>query len=277
MQANKKLSFKTGFLAILCAVAMSWGLGAPQANAQENPRESAQVASAGSSATAAKSSAKRYFVEFRSRSALSYGHAFLVHGKLNAQGDTGPISRSQVAGLHPFTESSVPWSVGHVVPVPAEHGWTDGDTEDEYITARYRVLLTEPEYRDMLGFIDGLNKRTPMWHAVMYNCETYIGDVAKHIGLKTPSSTLVFPDEYIKTMADLNGGTVRTVSSAATSAKTKPAAATARKPAATPAAAKPGSPAAARPAATTKPAASAASSKTAAATPAVQPEPAVRY
>src|SRR5215213_1633785 len=275
MQANKKLSFKTGFLAVLCAVVMSWGLSVPQAN----PQESAQAASAASNATAAKSSDKRYFVEFRSRSALSYGHAFLVHGKLNAQGDVGQVSRNQVAGLHPFSESSIPWSVGHVVPVIAEHGWTDGDTEDEYITARYRVLLTEPEYRDMLAFVDGLNKRTPMWHAVMYNCETYIGDVAKHIGLKTPSSTLIFPDEYIKTLADLNGGTVRTVptASAAAPAKPKPATATARKPAATPAAAKPATPAAARPAATTKPAASAASSKTAAATPAVQPEPTVRY
>src|SRR5690242_15158278 len=30
--------------------------------------------------------AKPYFIEFRSRSALSYGHTFSVYGRLNAQG-----------------------------------------------------------------------------------------------------------------------------------------------------------------------------------------------
>jgi hypothetical protein len=122
MQANKKISFKLESFAALCALALSWGITVPQAKAQENPGESApQAASAAPNAAAPKSSAKRYFVEFRSRSALSYGHAFLVHGKLNAQGDVGQVSRKQVAGLHPFSDSSIPWSVGHVVPVIAEH------------------------------------------------------------------------------------------------------------------------------------------------------------
>jgi hypothetical protein len=270
MQAKKKISFKLRSLVALCALALSWGMTVPQAKAQENPREpAAETASAPSSATASKPSAKRHFVEFRSRSALSYGHAFLVHGKLNAQGEVGQVTPKQVEGLHPFSESSLPWSVGHVVPVIAEHGWTDGDTEDEYITARYRVLLTEAQYTDMLDFIAKLNKRTPMWHAVIYNCESYIGDVAKHIGLKTPSSTLILPDEYIKTLADLNGGTVRMLPSAtAASSAAKPKPATrASKPAATPAAAKPAG--TAKPSASAKPVVS---SETTASAPAVRPE-----
>jgi hypothetical protein len=266
MQANKKISFKLGSLAALCALALSWGMTVPQAKAQENPRELASQAAGAANAVGPKSSAKRYFVEFRSRSALSYGHAFLVHGKLNAQGDIGQVTRKQVEGLHPFSESSVPWSVGHVVPVIAEHGWTDGDTEDEYITARYRVLLTEAEYNDMMDYIGKLNKKTPLWHAVIYNCESFIGDVAKYIGLKTPSSTLIFPDEYIKTLADLNGGTLKMPASAtaATSAKPKPAARAAVKPAATPATAKPAG--TAKPTASAKPVVS---SQTTAAAPAM--------
>ena len=296
MQMKKKLSIKLGSLATLCAIALSWGFIVPKANAQETPRE--QEASLAFPTTGPKSAAKRYFVEFRSRSALSYGHAFLVHGKLNAQGDIGHVIPSQVAGLHPFSESSIPWSVGHVVPVIAEHGWTDGDTEDEYITARYRVLLTEPEYNAMVAFIDRLNKKTPLWHAVAYNCEAFIGDVAKFIGLKAPPSTLVLPDTYIHTMADLNGGTLRSYPSAtaaapaskpaatrkpaATSVAAKPAATpAAAKPAATPVAAKPAAASsAAKPAAPAKPAAAVkpvAASQTAAAVPASQPERVDRY
>jgi hypothetical protein len=285
MQANKKISFKLGSLVALCALALTWGMTVPQAKAQENPRESApEPASAFSNAGASKSSAKRYFVEFRARAALSYGHAFLVYGKLNAQGEVGQVTPKQVAGLHPFSDSSIPWSVGHVVPVIAEHGWTDGDTEDEYITARYRVLLTEAEYNDMVAYIDKLNKKTPLWHAVAYNCESFIGDVAKYIGLKAPPSTLVFPDTYIKTMADLNGGTVKMLPSATAAAKPKPVtrtAKTATTPAVTPAAAKPAAnPATAKPAGAAKPAASAKpalSGQTAAATPAVQPETTAHY
>jgi hypothetical protein len=298
MQTKKKLSLQLGSLATLCAIALSWGLIVPKANAQENPRE--QEASLAFPTTGPKSPAKRYFVEFRARSALSYGHAFLVHGKLNAQGDIGQVTPKQVAGLHPFSDSSIPWSVGHVVPVIAEHGWTDGDTEDEYITARYRVLLTEPEYNAMIAYIDRLNKKTPLWHAVAYNCEAFIGDVAKFIGLKAPPSTLVFPDTYIHTMAELNGGTPRTYPSAiaaapaskpAATATRKPAAtavaakpagtAVAAKPAATPVAAKPAAAStAAKPAAPAKPAAAVkppASSQTAAAVPAAQPERVDRY
>jgi hypothetical protein len=286
MLANKKISFKLESLVALCALALTCGMSVPQAKAQENPRESTLQTASVANTVAPKSSAKRYFVEFRARSALSYGHAFLVHGKLNAQGDVGQVTPKQVAGLHPFTESSIPWSVGHVVPVIAEHGWTDGDTEDEYITARYRVLLTEAEYNDMLVYIDKLNKKTPLWHAVLYNCESFIGDVAKYIGLKAPPSTLVFPDEYIKTMAELNGGTVKMLPSAtaaAAPAKPKPAAKTASKPAATPTtAAKPAATptTTAKPAGTAKPAASAkpaVSGQTAAATPAVQPETTAHY
>ena len=202
MQAKKKISF----LAALCAVALSWGISLPGAMAQENPRESAAASRAVPIAISQKSEAKRYFVEFRSRSALSYGHTFLVHGKLNANGQVGQVAKEQVAGLHPATESSVPWMIGHVIPVVSENGWSDGDTEDEYITARYRILLTEDEYAKVSANIRHLQKNSPLWHAVLYNCNAWVGDMAKSMGLKVPSSGL-YPEDFISGIASLNGGT----------------------------------------------------------------------
>jgi hypothetical protein len=198
------------------------------------------VAETTGAASAAKKLAKPYFVEFRSRSALSYGHAFLVHGRLNAQGQVGQVRKEQVEGLHPATDSSIPWTIGHAIPVPAEHGFSDGDIEDEYITARYRVLLTEAEYRDVRAFMDDLRKRTPMWHAVLYNCADYIGDVAKHMGLKH-GSTLQYPDEFITEMAALNGGRVVLLNEVMAQ-KQKQKAAKPASTAAKPAAAKPATP-----------------------------------
>jgi hypothetical protein len=207
MQAKNKITFKT-FLAGLCVVALTLGMSLFGANAQENPREPAMTAApmTAAPATASQSTAKRYFVEFRSRSALSYGHTFLVHGKLNANGQVGKVAKEQVAGLHPATDSSVPWMIGHLIPVVAEQGWSDGDNEDAYITAAYRINLTEADYARISAYIRQHQKNSPMWHAVLYNCNAWVGDVAKFMGLKTPDSTMLYPEDYISSLAKLNGG-----------------------------------------------------------------------
>ena len=97
-----------------------------------------------------------YFVEFRARSAYSYGHTFLVHGRVGQK-----ITARDVIGLHPASESSVPWMIGHLIPVVSETGASDGDFEDKYIIARYRVLLTEPEYKKTLAMMRGMQRNHP--------------------------------------------------------------------------------------------------------------------
>ena len=183
-------------------------------SAQETP-----AADPGATPKPNQPAGKGYFVEFRSRSALSYGHTFLVHGKLNAAGQIGRVTKSQVAGLHPATESSIPWSIGHVVPVISETGASDGDTEEQYVTARYRVLLTKDEYARVAGYIVQRQKNSPMWHAVIYNCNAWVADIAKFMNLKTPDSTLLYPDQFINGIARLNGGQPRQAKPAQSSAK----------------------------------------------------------
>ena len=93
--------------------------------------------------------------------------------------------------------------IGHLVPVPSETGASDGDTEDKYIIARYRVLLTEPEYKKLVEGIKKLQASSPVWHAVLYNCNAFVGDIAKSIGLQIPS-TMNMPKEFINDMKALN-------------------------------------------------------------------------
>jgi hypothetical protein len=143
---------------------------------------------------------KPYYIEFRSRSAQSYGHTFSIYGRLNG----GKIASKTVAGLHPFTESPLPWMVGHLVLVPSETGASDGDTEDQYVTARFRVALSQDEYKKVTTFIKDLQKKSPLWHAVLYNCNAFVGDIARYMGLETPSSTMLMPAEYINGLRDLN-------------------------------------------------------------------------
>ncbi len=150
---------------------------------------------------AADNSARPYFVEFRARSALSYGHTFLVHGRVGQK-----ITAKDVIGLHPATESSVPWMVGHLIPVVSETGASDGDFEDQYIIARYRVLLTEAEYKKTLAMMRGMQRSHPVWHAVLYNCNRFVGDIAENMGLRAPGNALLMPKEYINTLKAVNNG-----------------------------------------------------------------------
>jgi hypothetical protein len=157
---------------------------------------------AGHSATTASTNSSRpYFVEFRARNALSYGHTFAVIGRAGQK-----LTKKNVAGLHPATESSVPWMIGHLVPVPSETGWSDGDIEDAYIIARYRIPLTSSQYKELLAYVEKLKAESPSWHAVFYNCNAFVGKIANHLGLQTPSSTMLMPKEYITELKSLNTG-----------------------------------------------------------------------
>ena len=149
----------------------------------------------------AHSEGKPYFIEFRARSAYNYGHTFLVHGRVGQK-----ITARDVVGLHPISENPTPWMIGHLVPVPSETGASDGDYEDVYIIARYRVLLTEAEYKRILAHMRYKQGHSPLWHAVLYNCNRFVGEIAEYMGLRAPANSLLMPKDYINSMRALNGG-----------------------------------------------------------------------
>lgn len=145
---------------------------------------------------------KRYFIEFRSRYALSYGHTYVVFGRVN---EAGEMVNPEVAGLHPKSEEAAPYVLGHMVPVPAETGWSDGDLEEEYRSASWRIMLSEPEYRKVVADIRKLQNSSPVWHAALYNCNAFTGDIAKSMGLRTPAIWLR-PQQFITRLREMNTG-----------------------------------------------------------------------
>jgi hypothetical protein len=201
---------KSAAVVLLAAAGMAFGISPPSAQtaspASESPTEHSQSVAnePAQSHTGSKIEAsvgKPYYIEFRSRSAQSYGHTFSIYGRLNGQ---GKIASKVVAGLHPFTESAVPWMIGHLFLVPSETGASDGDTEDQYVTARFRVALSQAEYAKVTTYIKDLQKKSPVWHAVLYNCNAFVGDIARFMGFETPSSTMLMPADYINGLRDLN-------------------------------------------------------------------------
>jgi len=208
-----KRSWLAGLSVVLATTSLviAGGVGAQAQDETRTASRQEQKASTGSGQTAAPSAhteARPYFIEFRSRNAANYGHAFVQFGRNGTKGS--------IVGLHPAGDrpdcvncSVLPWTIGHLVPVPAEVGPSDGDDEPElYLTARYRVRLTPAEYKKVVAFIRRKQTETKTWNAITNNCVQFIGEVAEYMGLKAPSSVGIFATRvYVNQLAELNGGT----------------------------------------------------------------------
>jgi hypothetical protein len=140
-----------------------------------------------------------YYIEFRSRFSWDYGHTYIVHGRVGEA-----PTHASVAGLSPVGDDSTAWVIGHYVPVPAETGWTDGDLEDKYVTARYRVLMSKDQYDRVMAYVRDLQGRSHTWSAELYNCNAFVADIAHEMGLKAPASTLIYPKIFISHLRMMN-------------------------------------------------------------------------
>lgn len=138
-----------------------------------------------------------YYVDFRARTAASWGHAFVWYGKTSERA-------VEVAGLTPAGDEKL-YMLGYVLPVPSETGASYGDLDPQYLTANYRVYLNEADAKKVFAYIKKLRESSPVWSAETFNCTGFIGDIASYMGLKTPVRWLR-PENYVNTLKEMNGG-----------------------------------------------------------------------
>jgi len=160
--------------------------------------------------TQTRATPKPYFVEFRARSAATYGHMYVLYGQVNGRGE---IIKSDIAGLHPAGDSNdcencsvVSWTLGHLLFVPSETGASDGDLEEKYVTARYRIMVDAATFKTVSAHIAEMKRDTPLWNALWRNCVSFGNDIAKYVGLKTPGFIWMEPKDYVEKLRELNGG-----------------------------------------------------------------------
>ena len=183
----------------LFALAALTSVGFSTASAQDAPKPVVRAANAKTPVVTSGSGA--YYIEFRSRYAWDYGHTYVVHGRVGEA-----PNKNSVAGLSPVGDDATAWVIGHYVPVPAETGWTDGDLEDKYVSARYRVLMSKDQYDRVVAYIKDLQGRSHSWSAELYNCNAFVADIAKFMGMKVPNSTLIYPKVFVNNLRKINTG-----------------------------------------------------------------------
>jgi hypothetical protein len=138
-----------------------------------------------------------YYVDFRARTAASWGHAFVWYGKTSERA-------VEVAGLTPAGDT-LEYVLGYVTWVPSETGASYGDLDPQYLTASYRVYLNEPDAKRVFAYIKKLQANSPVWSAEISNCTSFIGSIADFMGLKVPVRWLR-PEEYVNSLKEMNGG-----------------------------------------------------------------------
>ncbi len=138
-----------------------------------------------------------YYVDFRARTAASWGHAFVWYGKTSERA-------VEVAGLTPAGDT-LEYMLGYLTWVPSETGASYGDLDPEYLTASYRVYLNEADAKRVFAYIKQLQASSPVWNAEFSNCTSFIGDIAHFMGLKTPVRW-TRPEDYVNDLKELNGG-----------------------------------------------------------------------
>lgn len=220
MNSSCSLAGRIGSFVTVGVLAILLSVNAGSANARENAQHESQAmaAAAGSAkddgvrsvrARSGRRDANRYFIEFRARSAASYGHMYVLYGKVNARHE---IVESRIAGLHPAGDAAncnncsvFNWTIGHLVPVPSETGASDGDLEAKYVTARYRMWLNAAQYRNIDAYIRKLQADNPLWNALWNNCVDFGRSIAEHLHLKVPKFIWIEPKDFVEKLRKMNG------------------------------------------------------------------------
>ena len=146
---------------------------------------------------ASRSARGPYYVDFRARTAASWGHAFVWYGKTSERA-------IEVAGLTPAGDT-LPYILGHLTWVPSETKASYGDLDPEYLTASYRVYLNEADARRVFAYIKKLQASSPVWNAETTNCTAFIGSIAEFMGLKVPHRWQR-PEKYVNNLKAMNDG-----------------------------------------------------------------------
>jgi hypothetical protein len=144
-----------------------------------------------------------YYVEFRVAVDGVYGHSYIAYGHLNALGQPATAT---YADIHPT--GSIPSMVlGHFIPMEAATA-PEKDTLGRKIASRFRRLLTAAEYHRLNSVIARIRAARHAWSVLAYNCNDFVADVARGIGMQAPT-TLLPCYNFIPKLQAINEHTLR--------------------------------------------------------------------
>src|SRR5215831_14748064 len=190
----------TSLIAAACILSATFlwapfGAAAPQDFQPTQPGDSER----GAGAKTTVASPAGYYIEFRAARIGLYGHSYVVYGRLDARKQPGDF---HYADLHPMGNYAV-MAIGHLLPVPANTEW-DADVLKLAVASSYRRNLNGAEYQKLLAAIQRVRaNKQPTWDAVSNNCNHFVAQLAKAVGLRTPND-FQFSYSFVPALRELN-------------------------------------------------------------------------
>jgi hypothetical protein len=152
---------------------------------------------------AAEATAYPYYIEFRVALDGVYGHSYIAYGRLRGLGQPATAT---YADIHPTGD--IPSMVlGHFFPMDAATS-PEKDTLGFKIANRFRRPLTAIEYDRLKSIIARIRAARHAWSVLGYNCNDFVADVARGLGMRTPT-TLLLPYNFIPELQAKNEHTLR--------------------------------------------------------------------
>jgi len=139
-----------------------------------------------------------YYVEFRVAVDGVYGHSYIAYGRLNA---LGRPATATYADIHP-TGDFPSMVLGHFFLMEASTS-PEKYTLGYKIASRFRRPLTAAEFNRLSSVIARIRAGRHTWSVLAYNCNDFVADVARGMGMQTPT-TLSLPYEFIPTLQAMN-------------------------------------------------------------------------
>jgi hypothetical protein len=185
--------------AALGAAALALAMGiACNAGAQEQQRPAGQADSPRASKPAPAARSGTHYIEFRVAQIGTYGHSYVVYGRLNGRGE--PADRNY-ADRYP-EGTYLHMAVGHLLPVPANKKWNP-DVLTLPVATSFRRNLSEAEYRKLVAAVKRARASTQYWNALTNNCNHFVAELATAIGMKVPAGLQV-AYSFIPALRELN-------------------------------------------------------------------------
>jgi hypothetical protein len=149
---------------------------------------------------AAPADATSFYLEVRARNEVGgYGHSYVILGALDASGQG---HQTVIVGFMPRSAEDDYWSK-FGVPVTGWVGLTRSDILQRP-NVRFRVALDKPTYLRVVGEIRSLRKAWTRYELVVRNCNSFAGEIARSVGLRTPLMTAQYPVDYVTDLRTLN-------------------------------------------------------------------------
>ena len=161
-------------------------------------RTGAAPASAGAQPQTTEAQEHPYYVEFRVALDGVYGHSYIAYGRLDS---LGRPATAAFADIHP-TGDLPSMVLGHFFPMDAATV-PEKDTLGYKLTGRFRRPLTAAEYARLTAVIAHIRAAHHSWSVLAYNCNDFVADVARAMGMRTPA-TLSLPYEFIPALQAIN-------------------------------------------------------------------------